>query len=424
MGCSGGKAIPIETQPTSAGEYEEMLRIAQAQKAGVQDMGQKTSNDLMGGIAKFWKLGNVPKNPKEASSANSSTPVLMDDGSKYLGEWRDGKKHGKGKQLFRDGTVFIGTWNNGIAEGECTLEVGGPKLDSGIIPKFTGHVKNNMADGPGNFLYGDGSSIKGTWINDEKNGFFEETWSDGTLFKGTYVDGKKDGLGYQIWPDRSVYFGEFVQDEINGWGRYQWNDGRVVRAQWKWNLMSGYGHFCWEDGRVYKGEYVEGKKDGFGVFTWPDGRASRGYWKNSQLHGLNYMTNQKGHNKWTLHNNGTRERFVDSAEERAAILREEGLTENGPQFPAMPVWLEKLPPSTIPREQIEAEYAAFNSAAASNYRQVGGGGGSDKLVDNEGDDTPGTMDTIVDVVDTVEVNEAVKEVHDEIEKTACESESD
>jgi len=358
MGCTGSKAM--ETQQTAAGEYEIMLKEAQQLKAGV---GLLSQHDLSGGIARNWKLNGDPKNPKDAKTAGPSNPVLMDDGSKYLGVWKDGKRNGKGKQLFKDGTVFECTWVNGQADGPCILIVGGDSLEGATQPKFVGSVKNNQANGPGEFEYSDGSVVKGYWERDEKNGFFSETWSDGTLFKGNYVDGKKDGVGMQLWPDLSSYYGEFNNDLISGWGRYQWNDGRAVRSQWKDNLMNGYGHFVWEDGRVYKGEYVEGKKEGYGCFTWPDGRASKGYWKNSQLNGLNFMTNQKGASKWTLYHNGNRERFIESAAERKDLFKKEGLSEEGPPAPSLPTWLQALASEALSEEEISSLYNTFTEAS-------------------------------------------------------------
>ena len=35
------------------------------------------------------------------------------DGSMYVGTWKDGNKHGKGTNTFPDGSMFVGTWEDG-----------------------------------------------------------------------------------------------------------------------------------------------------------------------------------------------------------------------------------------------------------------------------------------------------------------------
>ena len=34
-------------------------------------------------------------------------------GEKYVGEWKDGKKHGKGTMTFPDGSKYVGEWKDG-----------------------------------------------------------------------------------------------------------------------------------------------------------------------------------------------------------------------------------------------------------------------------------------------------------------------
>jgi hypothetical protein len=40
---------------------------------------------------------------------------ILADGSKYKGEWKNGKQHGKGEFIGKNNEVLKeGTWNNGI----------------------------------------------------------------------------------------------------------------------------------------------------------------------------------------------------------------------------------------------------------------------------------------------------------------------
>ena len=36
----------------------------------------------------------------------------FDDGSKYVGEWKDGKQHGQGTYTFASGEKYVGEWKN------------------------------------------------------------------------------------------------------------------------------------------------------------------------------------------------------------------------------------------------------------------------------------------------------------------------
>ncbi|MDP7606329.1 MAG: MORN motif precursor, partial [SAR324 cluster bacterium] len=45
---------------------------------------------------------------------------LWENGTKYMGEWKDGKKHGQGTKTWSDGE-YVGKWKNGEYHGQGTL---------------------------------------------------------------------------------------------------------------------------------------------------------------------------------------------------------------------------------------------------------------------------------------------------------------
>lgn len=47
--------------------------------------------------------------------------TVLQDGSKYTGEWLGTKKHGYGVKLWQDGTRYEGQWLNDKANGQGTL---------------------------------------------------------------------------------------------------------------------------------------------------------------------------------------------------------------------------------------------------------------------------------------------------------------
>ena len=39
----------------------------------------------------------------------------------YIGQWQNGQKHGRGKQIWKDGSVYEGNWKNGKSNGKGRL---------------------------------------------------------------------------------------------------------------------------------------------------------------------------------------------------------------------------------------------------------------------------------------------------------------
>ena len=48
-------------------------------------------------------------------------PTKVEEDAIYDGEWLDGKKHGRGKQVWPNGDVYDGQWLDNYAHGEGTM---------------------------------------------------------------------------------------------------------------------------------------------------------------------------------------------------------------------------------------------------------------------------------------------------------------
>ena len=79
-------------------------------------------------------------------SQSKETGVLYrwENGSKYMGEWKDGKKHGQG--------TF--TYGKGKWEGE----------------KYVGEFKHGYRNGQGTYTWSDGDKYVGKFKDDKPNG--------------------------------------------------------------------------------------------------------------------------------------------------------------------------------------------------------------------------------------------------------------
>lgn len=82
---------------------------------------------------------------------------MYPDGSKYIGQWRNGKRHGCGTFVYANGGRFEGQWRDDKREGSGTLY-----LPDGT--KYAGGWKNGEMHGKGT-LYNDHGQVlfKGLW---------------------------------------------------------------------------------------------------------------------------------------------------------------------------------------------------------------------------------------------------------------------
>lgn len=153
---------------------------------------------------------------------NCRGEMTLPNGSKYVGEFKNGKRHGRGEVNSPTGVLrYVGEFKDDQYEGRGTLELSGGW-------RYEGDFKANQLDGHGTFVMPDGRKYVGQFGRDNFNG-------KGTL---TYQDGRR-------------YVGEFKDDEYHGTGTEFAADGTV--------LQTGQ----WERGRLVGNEVpIAGRSDG------------------------------------------------------------------------------------------------------------------------------------------------------------------
>ena len=78
-------------------------------------------------------------------------PYEIEEDCAYIGQWKNGRRFGRGKGIWKDGSIFEGYWVNGKASGFGQLI----HSDGDI---YIGEWKNNMAHGNGRYTTGVGTS--------------------------------------------------------------------------------------------------------------------------------------------------------------------------------------------------------------------------------------------------------------------------
>jgi len=205
----------------------------------------------------------------------------------YKGQWKNGKRHGRGEQIWPDGSIYQGHWEDDTRNGRGRFVNKRGDL-------YEGGWKNDGIEGYGRCVYINGDEYEGAWHKGEKHGYGVEKYRNQGKYMGVFKKGKKHGQGQEIWPDGSEYAGAFAKNEMNGYGVLEWVDGRRYEGDWKDGKMHGQGRFLWPDGRKYFGEYINNMKHGQGVFEWPDKKTYTGSFINNKMHGEGMLATPNG----------------------------------------------------------------------------------------------------------------------------------
>jgi hypothetical protein len=194
---------------------------------------------------------------------------LFEDGSRYVGQFRSGKLHGKGILYSENGDKYLGDWVKNKKQGRGKLI-----FSSG--EHYIGDFSNNKFHGFGKLTTLGGDVIEGQW---KKNTFLED-WDDQVAIEEdsrsaatevSQVKPRKTELkdctltyshnteGKLTYVDGSVYTGWFVDGQPEGQGSCLYANGDKYVGGWKNHGPHGEGVMYFMDGRVYGAEWEKGR---------------------------------------------------------------------------------------------------------------------------------------------------------------------
>ena len=143
------------------------------------------------------------------------------DGSRYCGEFKDLKRHGRGKFSCYDAdeSVYEGEWKDGKKHGHGCLQ----QVNEVV---YEGEWKDGKMHGHGKFSgYADKSVYEGEWKHGRKHGPGVLTLSNGEEYHGAWKNGQWHGYGVVITngedsassasPGYDKYEGEWVSRELH-----------------------------------------------------------------------------------------------------------------------------------------------------------------------------------------------------------------
>ena len=198
--------------------------------------------------------GTTPKTSTNQTSAQFTGRKEQEfsDGSKYIGDFVNGKMSGKGKYIWKDGSYYEGDFVDG---------------------NFQGY---------GVRVYPSGSRYEGYWVNDLPSGKGKYTWVDGDYYEGDFLNDKFHGHGKYVYSNGDCYEGAYVNNNRTGKGKYTWSDGTYYEGDFLEGKYHGYGKKTSINGYIYEGEFQNNKCHGKGRRTSPTGKVREYYYENDK----------------------------------------------------------------------------------------------------------------------------------------------
>lgn len=167
--------------------------------------------------------------------------LVYDNGDRYTGTFKNGKRHGKGslEPSKPDGTRYVGDWVDGEISGlgevknypvkmedeahNATPHPEGQEPCSGL---YEGQVRNGIPWGKQGYVrYSDGSEYLGEWINGKRNGYGKHVMPNLDEYEGKFVGGLRCGFGRLICTSGENYFGNWKDNHFSGEGQRTAADG-------------------------------------------------------------------------------------------------------------------------------------------------------------------------------------------------------
>ena len=180
---------------------------------------------------------------------------------RYNGEFRDGKKQGKGVYIWANGDKFDGEFANDQASGKGRWE-----FSSGDI--YVGDVLNAVMVGKGVLVAKNGDKYEGLFADSKPHGHGTYIFANGDRYEGGMVAGKLSGKGVYITKSGDKFTAPFVDGVANGLGTYEFSNGDRYVGEIKSGMLTGKGEYFHSDGQRSEGTYVNGVLNGPGKFYY------------------------------------------------------------------------------------------------------------------------------------------------------------
>lgn len=200
------KGKPVDDQGNILEEYIAGKKEEQ-QDDGTNIQSGCLSGDCKNGTGVFaYPDGSKYEGEFQNGKFEGNGTFYFANNDKYVGQFKENYPHGAGARYHADGSVENGEWR----EGEF---VGSSLIESGKI----GCIQGDCTDGKGTYIFKEGSAkYVGDFKNGQPHGFGICTYANGDRYRGEWADGAFMGKGTLYLRDGTEVTGYWREGEFIG----------------------------------------------------------------------------------------------------------------------------------------------------------------------------------------------------------------
>lgn len=203
--------------------------------------------------------GTVYTGTWEYGDKHGKGSQVFRNGDTYTGIWYKGLRNGHGTYITASGKIYPQEWEKGkLVSGEA-IDMPDERREDYSNGYYVGDFRNGKRHGTGTYRWNDGDIYYGHWVNGERTGYGIYEYDDGAVYEGGFETGRLSGYGVMKYANGSLYEGEWKNGDEDGWGRYDGHGSDSYIGQWKKGLRDGYGRALDLDRTRVFGAWIEGK---------------------------------------------------------------------------------------------------------------------------------------------------------------------
>ena len=147
------------------------------------------------------------------------------DGSVFIGNWKDNKKHGEGKMHFISGEKIHGNWFKDELQNQIDISQCAEKKEEG--DQLSSKIEAQEED-----------ILEQEYWKDCSNSYCHReigqmTYQDGSYWQGSFTNGQPDGFGTMFYAGGNRYEGQLSSHAPNGEGLMYFANGQIIGGTWK-----------------------------------------------------------------------------------------------------------------------------------------------------------------------------------------------
>lgn len=262
--------------------------------------------------SQLWSQGKCVK----GNCLNGYSEYRFDNGDLYKGQFQNGNFSGQGILYCKSGDKYLGNWENSVRVGKGRFEFVNGDIYLGV---FTADKMN----GQGIMTYKNGNKYDGNWSENQPDGEGTMTYADGSQYTGQWKRGKREGAGTMVLNNGETLTGTWKNDQYEAeWGRVVFPGDTVNLRNCNLNFCSaGIGKFTYKNGDRFIGDFQDGKPSGTGILYYKNGNRYEGEWKYDVPQGKGVMHYKDGKAVGAIWESGkpVQQLFEDASGEKGSV---------------------------------------------------------------------------------------------------------